>query len=193
MLSIFTVMFIGVFLCLYFLNESFKDENVAVQRQITYKQLGIDLAAASDLLTNEARAYVQLGDKVHYDNYWKEINETKKRDQVVTMLKELGVPQDELLLIEEAKQNSDALVATEDAAMKAVQEQNFDLARQLMFDHSYEVNKEKITDPINHFQLAMNKRVEGEAANAHRYASRMLSLTISFLIATFMILLFMFL
>ena len=74
-----------------------------MQREAEFKQLGIELATASDYLTNEARRYVQFGDKAPYDNYWKEVNETKTRDHVVARLTELKAPQKELDLIEKAK------------------------------------------------------------------------------------------
>src|SRR5690606_31801099 len=85
-------------------------ERQALARQSEFKQLGLDLAAASDYLTNEARRYVQFGAQRHLDNYWHEVNETKTRDRVVNRLRELGAPQGELDLIEQAKNNSDALI-----------------------------------------------------------------------------------
>ncbi|MNW48728.1 hypothetical protein D3C74_261080 [compost metagenome] len=41
---------------------------------------------------------MQFGDKVHYDNYWREVDETKTRDHVVERLTELGAPKEELIL-----------------------------------------------------------------------------------------------
>src|SRR3546814_826291 len=101
-------------------------ERAALARQSEFKQLGLDLAAASDYLTNEARRYVQFGDQDHLDNYWREVNETKTRDRVVARLQELRAPQEELDLIETAKNNSDALIKTEEPAMKAVPDRSKD-------------------------------------------------------------------
>ena len=151
-----------------YLNTGLNKTNIAVKNAAEFKQLGIDLANSSDYLTNEARAYVQFGDKIHFDNYWKEVNETKTRDSVVKRLKELNAPKDELALIEKAKQNSDALIATEDAAMKAVEGKNFDQARILMFNSNYEANKKIITDPLIEFQNKMNARAQNEADSAQK-------------------------
>ncbi|MFC5528073.1 hypothetical protein [Cohnella yongneupensis] len=63
MLVVFGALFAGVFIFLSALNQSFKNESVAEQRQIAFKQLGIELVVASDYLTNEARAFVQFGEK----------------------------------------------------------------------------------------------------------------------------------
>ncbi|MEQ8395505.1 methyl-accepting chemotaxis protein [Thalassobaculum sp.] len=141
-------------------------ERHALARQAEFKQLGNDLARASDYLTDEARRYVQFGDKRHLDNYWHEVKKTKTRDRVVSRLKELGAPQAEIDLIEQAKKNSDALIKTEEAAMLAVSEGRFDAARTLMFDENYDRNKQVIVDPLNAFQMAMNDRAALEVQTA---------------------------
>ena len=141
------------------------------------QQLGIDLAAASDYLTNEVRYYVQFGDRVHYDNYWREVRETRTRDRVVQRLRELGAPQAEIELIELAKRNSDALIAIEEAAMAAVEKGEYDTARHLMFDQKYVVHKKSIMGPISRFQEAMNSRAMCEAESALAGAELMLALS----------------
>ncbi|WP_164545719.1 response regulator [Paenibacillus albus] len=192
-LAVFVVLFSCMFSCLFLLNASFKNEADSVQRQIAFKQLGIELAAASDYLTNEARAYVQFGERVHADNYWREVNETKTRDKIVTQLAVLGAQANELKLIEQAKQYSDALVKTEAAAMDAATQGDFELARKLMFDKNYARDKQSIMNSIANFQSVMNERAQGEAKSAHSHAANMLKLTIVFSAAAFAILLGIFL
>ncbi|WP_313637999.1 HAMP domain-containing methyl-accepting chemotaxis protein [Paenibacillus sp.] len=177
---------------IYNLQKSVAQERVTVKRQAEFKQLGIDLANSSDYLTNEARAFVQFGDKVHYDNYLKEVNETKTRDHVVERLTELGAPKEELDLISQSKQNSDALVKTENAAMKAVEGKDFTKARELMFDSNYDANKKTIMEPQQQFQQKMNIRAENEANAAKQKASLMLTITVLLLIITFLALLAIF-
>ncbi|TYP69174.1 methyl-accepting chemotaxis protein [Paenibacillus methanolicus] len=169
----------------YSLQQSVAQERSTVKMQAEFKQLGIDLANSSDYLTNEARAFVQFGDKVRYDNYWKEVNETKTRDHVVERLTALGAPKEELDLIAASKQNSDALVQIENAAMKAVADNDFTKARELMFDSNYEANKKIIMEPLEQFQQKMNTRAEKEADTAQQKASLMLLVTILLLIVTF--------
>ncbi|WP_309119109.1 methyl-accepting chemotaxis protein [Paenibacillus sp.] len=148
------------------LQSDYSDVRDAVSRQGEFKQLGIDLADASDYLTNEARNFVQFGERKHYDNYWREVNETKTRDRVVERLKELGSPIEELELIEEAKRRSDSLVQTEDAAIAAAEAGNFDEARKLMFSEQYDADKKMIMEPISEFQNVMNTRAELETETA---------------------------
>ncbi|MBM7869007.1 methyl-accepting chemotaxis protein [Clostridium pascui] len=179
---IFLILSVLVGSSVYYLNICFKNEREATIIQAESKQLGIDLVNASDYLTNEARIYVQFGEKKHYDNYWKEVNEIRTRDKVVQRLKELNAPKDELNLIEKAKQNSDALIKTEDTAMKAVSNGDFQKARVLMFDSNYDSNKEIITDPMNEFQNKMNTRVKNETELAKQKLDIAMIITIILII-----------
>jgi methyl-accepting chemotaxis protein len=158
------VLFAGTGLLTYLTNIRLHAAIHARELQAEFKQLGDDLGNASDYLTNEARRYVQFGDKEHHDNYWREVKQTRTRDRVVARLKEMHAPQRELDLIELAKKNSDALIKTEDDAMKAVAAKDFDTARRLMFDADYDKNKAVIMDPIAKFRDMTNTRAEREAA-----------------------------
>ena len=164
--AISLLIFITLIACSLLIKTAFENEQLAAARKAEFKQLGIELANASYYLTNEARKYVQFGEQVYYDNYWREVRETKTRDRVVQRLKELNASQVELDLIEKAKQNSDSLVKTEDAAMKAVEAKNFDIARRLMFDSNYEQNKKIIEEPILEFQKKLNERADAELKQA---------------------------
>src|SRR4051812_696240 len=156
----------------------------ASERQAQFKALGLQLQDASDLLTDEARKYAVTADRKHLDNYWREIDETKTRDQAVAKLRELGAGPEELALVDEAKAKSDALVQTETRAQRLVLEASgvppaqmpppiakfqldaadrdrsstgkLDVARSIMFDSTYDADKAVITAPIVKFQEVMN-------------------------------------
>ncbi len=175
---IFVILIVLTTMSLHYLNQNFKEERLYVKRQIEFKQLGIDLKNSSDYLTDQARRYVQFGEKEFYDNYWKEVNEIKTRDNVVSRLQELGAPKEELDLIEQAKNNSDALITTEDTAMKAVKKGDLNQARKLMFDANYDKNKEQIMQPIRKFQETMNLRAEGETERVRKKGNQLFLITI---------------
>jgi methyl-accepting chemotaxis protein len=185
----FSILSVLLLVSIFAVRSNYSNMRSAVERQAEFKQLGIDLANASDYLTNEARQYVQFGDKKYYDNYWREVNETKTRDHIVERLKAMNAPQNELDLIQEAKDKSDALVKTEDAAMKAVQQGDFTTARQLMFDDKYEANKQIIMAPIKKFQDTMNARAANEtnAAETRLYFFLYAALVMVILVALSMI------
>ena len=77
---------------------------------IAYTQQFID---ASDYLTNEARAYATTGDKIYYNNYWREVNETKRRENIVEQMKQIGISTVEQQSIDEMARISNKLVPLE--------------------------------------------------------------------------------
>src|SRR4051794_37001883 len=94
----------------------------ALERQLAYSQVGEDLTRASDLLTNEARAYSVSASADHLAAYWREVDVTKTREHALARLHDLGAAPDELALVEQAKQRSDALVHTESLSQRLVLE-----------------------------------------------------------------------
>lgn len=75
----------------------------------------------SAYLTNEVRAYAATGDKVHYDNYWNEINNLKNRDIGVDNMKKIGITDAEQQKIDAMSALSNELVPLEENAMNEVQ------------------------------------------------------------------------
>lgn len=189
---IYVIFGIVIGFSLYSLNKSQLQERQAFINEAEFKQLGIEIADASDYLTNQARQYVQFGDKQYLDNYWKEVNETKTRDKVVDRLKELNALPEELNYIEEAKKQSDALVKIEDEAMKAVVAGKLDQARKLMFGEDYNRSKEIIMKPIKDFQDQINARAQQERQDAEKVMNVYLYLSISLIVCMFGLIIFTF-
>ena len=154
--------FIILAICIVVISNSFNDLVKAEERKSEFKELGITLANGSGYLTDEIRRYVQFGDKVYVDNYWKEVNETKSRDKAIERLEELNAPKVELELIKKSKSISDNLIPIEESAMKAVEDNDFDRARKLVFGKEYDGYVKEIMGYVDEFQEAMNKRAEAE-------------------------------
>jgi methyl-accepting chemotaxis protein len=168
------------------LNGAVHRERDAQQRETEFKALGLQLQAASDFLTDEARAYAVTADRAHLDAYWGEIDQTKTRDHVIARLQELGAEKSELDLVALAKANSDALVQTETRSQRLVLEASgtapagmpsaiasyvlssadralsaadkLAVARRIMFDAKYTADKARISGPLVQFQNALNQR-----------------------------------
>lgn len=166
------------FTSLFILNEGVEQHELVIGRQMEFQSLENDLLSASDYLTTEVRNYVQYGEKEYYDNYWKEVNETKTRDRVVQRLQELNAPQELLDLVETAKKNSDTLIGLEDEAMKAVEQQDFEKARMLVFGDDYKKGKELITKPLVEFEEKLNTMSKEEANQASKRMNFYLTITI---------------
>ncbi|WP_196605276.1 ATP-binding protein [Pectinatus haikarae] len=171
-------------------------EKTAEEHRIMFQQLGESLAKASDYLTAEGRKYAVTGDRIHMENYWREIEQTRTRDYVIEKMHSANAPEDELALLEEAKKYSDELVETERRSMRLVLEaehisedmmpvsvaskklESSDVllsdkekrakAVEIMFDNKYDISKEHIMKPIAAFQQAMNSRLENELLNARQ-------------------------
>lgn len=188
------------------MNSSIRAEQNAEKRRTEFKQLGIDLADASDYLTDEARKFAVTRKIVHLEKYWEEINVTKTRDKVISRLQELDSPKEELELLAKAKKYSDALVDTERRTMRLVMEAlqvnesdmvpevaSFKLSEEdkrlsnedkllkaieIMYDARYDSDKKNIMDPIAQFQNIMNLRLESELEAARRGTARATALQI---------------
>lgn len=154
--------FIILAICIAIISGSFNDLVKAEERKAEFKELGIAIVNGSNYLTDEVRKYVQFGDKVHFDNYWREVNETKSIDKAVIRLKELNAPEEELELVEKSKSISDNLIPIEESAMKAVEDNDFDMARRLVFSEEYDGYVKEIMGYVDEFQVAMNTRAESE-------------------------------
>lgn len=183
-----------------YMSSSIKAEQTAEKRRTEFKQLGMDLAKASDYLTEEARKFAVTKDITHLNKYWEEINITKTRDKVIARLGELDSPAAEKELLAQAKRHSDDLVETERHSMRLVleglgvteanmfpevasyrlniieqqltNEQKFAKARDIMFDAQYDADKKSIMGPIERFQQVMNTRLEAELAAAREGTRR---------------------
>lgn len=178
---------------IYQVNKSFNRVEHAQTVSAELEELGRKLGEASDYLTDQARIYAITGDKKYYNNYWKEVNETKTRDYIINRLQELDAPQEELALIEEAKNNSDALVLLESQSMEAVAQGDLDKARELVFGKEYNKEKDKIVVPINEFKISVSNRAEKYRYEAdEEVKGRIIILAVIVVISAAVILLYIF-
>ena len=124
---------------------------------------GFMVSKASDYLTTQARLYAMTGKKEYYDNYWNEVNNVKRRDNAVIELKKLGVSDNILAYVEQAKKDSDNLIKLEEASFKAVSNGNLSEASRLMSSQEYEDGKNKIAQSLNVFESQIKTFSKNEA------------------------------
>ncbi|EZH80004.1 methyl-accepting chemotaxis protein [Aeromonas hydrophila] len=92
--------------------------------------------------------------------------DSQVRRGLIDLMKETGFTEEELAKLNEAKNNSDALVNTEVAAFKLVQQTDGDLAANqqkaiaMMHDKAYHQNKGRIMSPIDDFYVLMEHRTQ---------------------------------
>ena len=141
------------------------NERSMVKNKEKFKQLGIELSAASDFLTEHARHYALYGEKKHYDAYWDEVNNKKNLERVISEIKALGAQPNELALVEKAAALSNTLAQLEGQAFDAVAVGDMETAQSLMFGEAYDRGKTPIIETMDEFQSAVQGRTQ-RAVNA---------------------------
>lgn len=167
---------------------AFKTEQAIQTKRMDLKDLGTKFGDATDYLSAEARSYVQFGDKEHYDNYMRELNQTKSMENAKENLIKLDIPEEQLSLLEKAKTSSDALRQIEQEAVKAVAQKDFNKARQLMFDSNYDTESNTLKDALTSFQNSIDDKSAKELKIAEavlaRYIILLMILTFALIIST---------
>ncbi|WP_409304791.1 methyl-accepting chemotaxis protein [Peribacillus sp. SCS-155] len=165
--AIMAILFLITGWSVFSLQQSITEQKHTVEKEKELSSLAMQLQQSSDYLTNEVRAYVQFGEQGYYNNYWREVNETKTREKVVKRLKDLKVPNELLDLVERAQQNSNKLVSLENQAMKAVKEGKLEEARKFVFGYDYNNGKKSISGPLIEFQKKIDKWASDQAQSAN--------------------------
>ena len=83
-------------------------------------QAAVSLQEASDYLTNESRLFAITGDWSHLENYFAEIDETKRREKALEEIKAAGAIEKSANYLEQAMNESKKLEELEYKAMKLV-------------------------------------------------------------------------
>lgn len=119
-IAVFMLVVLILILSTFYINSCINKEEKANYDRNTYRQLGLDLADASDYLTSEVRLFAITHDIQHLYNYWNEIYVTKTRDKAIETFEKESPAEEEISFLKEAKKYSDLLVNTETYSMKLV-------------------------------------------------------------------------
>ncbi len=200
------------------LMRALTDTNSSQEARHQSYLLANELRQSSDDLTRMARTYAVTGDPLYEEWYWEILairngeeprpegyerifwdlvtrEDRKPRPSGETVaLRELmqrlgGFTAAEMTKLQEAQNNSDALVWTETIVMNAVKglyddgtgnfvvrgEPDMELARRLMHDSTYHADKVRIMRPIDEFFQMMSARTEGQAGRDFGLARRLVA------------------
>ena len=141
-------------------------------------------------LVDDVRAFTASGDPHYLDTYWQELAADSGRAQALSTLAELGTPDEELALLAQATQNSDALVATDTRAQRLTleslgvapaampeavaayelsaadaaldPEEQAELAREIVTDEEYRSGVESVRAATEEFEQRLTARVSGD-------------------------------
>ena len=174
---------------LTFLNQ--RDFNRSHANRHDSLMLANELRASSDELTRLARTYVVTQDPTYEARYWAVLdvrNGKKPRPDgrtvsLRTLMKQQGFTSEEFAKLQEAEDNSNALVTTETIAMHAIKGEfddgrggysrqgppDAELARRIMHDEKYHDDKEVIMNPIGEFEAMLEGRTEAATQRYGRW------------------------
>jgi diguanylate cyclase (GGDEF)-like protein/PAS domain S-box-containing protein len=168
------------------------------------RHTGDRLMDASDLLTEEVRAFSATGDRSRLFAYWQEADVVRSRDQAMLDISGLGLPSGEVAHMASARRASEELMDLEIRAMRlraaadaipasalparlaayrlSAEDAALDpeakrgLALRLLYSTEYEESKRRIRSSVDEFRSAAARRVEGTIAAAQRRAQTALIL-----------------
>lgn len=123
----------------------------------------IQLREGSQFLTTEVRAYSANGNKVHFDNYWDEVNNIKSREAAIARMKEIGITDEEESMIEGIGNKSNSLIPLEEKAMEAVANADFATAIQFVYGTEYQSGVEQITADTDAFISTLSERTQKQS------------------------------
>lgn len=201
--------------------DALDDERRLMAQQKEAKEISFAITTASDYLTMETRKFAITLNPVHLRNYWREVNVIKRRDAAMKRLEQMNVRKEEYDLLNQAKNNSDALVNTETQSQRLVLEvyevpedqmepmvrdyqltqedreldfnKKINKAREILYDEKYDLDKERIQAPIRKFQETIDKRLSDEVEAARDRVDRYSMLSSSWMVLlTLLIFLFVY-
>ncbi|WP_057763119.1 methyl-accepting chemotaxis protein [Cytobacillus praedii] len=152
---------------IFSLTKNIEDQANAFNTEMELAVLGSQLLATSDYLTNQVRAYTQFGEKEYYENYWKEVNETKTTEKIIAKFQELNVPAELLHIVELATKETNSLETFEEEAIKAVENGQLEQARSFVFGHEYKAGRESIELYLDDFYLKLSSWTNSKVTDAN--------------------------
>ncbi|NDC63825.1 MAG: hypothetical protein EBZ59_07570 [Planctomycetia bacterium] len=173
---------------LTFFNQ--RDLNRSQANRHASLRLAQELRHSSDELTRLARTYVVTGDEDYERQFWRVLDVRNGKEPradgraipLRTLMQEQGFTPEEFATLQEAEDNSNALVATENVAMNAMKGRfddgtggftnrgppDPDMARRIMHDRKYHADKALIMGPIAAFESMLDRRTEEAARRFSR-------------------------
>lgn len=156
MIAVIVTLSIISFTSLFLLFGGIKEKGQVIERQAQFRDLAIKLTNSSNFLTNEIRSYVQFGEKKYIDSYMKELNETRTKETVIEDLKAMNAPEEIIISLEKALYNYDSLAKLDSTAITAVEANNLDKARELVYGGTYTTGKMLYDTALSEFDDALN-------------------------------------
>lgn len=178
-LNIVSVFLIALSILAFFLIvQAQRNVDKAYQDRYELMECAWQFVDASDFLTAEVRSYVVTGERVHYDNYWQEVEKDQNRDKAVKRMEEIGISGPEYAQVNEMFDLSNALIPLESQAFLQVDAGRRSDAINLVFGQKYNELALEISAKQIEFTESLSERtvanLEKEQQKARIYTLVML-------------------
>lgn len=144
------------------LYNTFSELEDLVQKQADFKVLSQEIKDGFNHMTVELREYIEKGDKQNIDNYWKEIDETKRIQRAVESIREIRTTESELLIIDEVTRDLDELILIGKRAIEELKTGDMESGMKIVYGKEYLDLESRIDENINSFNESISKRVKSE-------------------------------
>lgn len=115
---------------------------------------------ASELLTRQARMYASTGDKAYYDSYMEEVNTTKTRETNLEAMKQIGLTDEEIAVMDQIAANSAQMCTYEDRCFAAVQAGDLATASNEVYSAEYNALASQVSALTDQFDTLVQDRMQ---------------------------------
>lgn len=119
----------------------------------------------SQYLTTQIRRYASTGDEKYYNNYEQEINQTKRRENALAFMQQIGLSQEEQSYMDTIHElSANELEPIESEAIEYIQMGRLFRASNLLYGSTYMDDAQQIENGYNAFKEAIVSRTDHEIA-----------------------------
>ncbi|MEG0898903.1 MAG: HAMP domain-containing methyl-accepting chemotaxis protein [Oscillospiraceae bacterium] len=119
---------------------------------------------ASNYLTQQVQHFVVTGDLQYYDNYFNEVNSSKRREKAIETMLQIGLTADEKAIIDEISSISNSLVPLEEKAMNLTKASQKIDAQDIVYGKDYEAQTNEIAKLTQKFFDSITNRTDKNIA-----------------------------
>jgi diguanylate cyclase (GGDEF)-like protein len=143
-----------------------ESERAAVAQRATFDQATATLEEDVYRLTEQARGFVISGDPSHLIAYRREKAALRSVEQRIAHLRDAGANDTELAALQQGLHWSDALMAEQEAAIKAAEANDDRTARTILFGDEYGRELDRVAAQVGKFQYMLDQRTDHAVARA---------------------------
>ncbi|MET0440200.1 MAG: diguanylate cyclase [Devosia sp.] len=128
------------------------------------------LARAAELTTEDARLFVFTGEQRYLDAFRAALTEERKRENAVRLLREMGLPEEEMAALRTVETNAEILDAIEEKAVADFTNGTVDKAKAALFSAEHEEAQFNLLSSVRHLVDLVATLTRGQVEQASAQA-----------------------